>query len=137
MHCRVLDDLILVTCCNDFPQPGKNPVCDILYDYFAHLGFTKKRRVFLNFLDFNNYKEPIVYEVKIGELLIKTVTEWNYIFSLLGHQLIGIASVFVWAFGLGYLVFKLIKIAIGVRVSKEVEVKGLDVHEHGEEVYNK
>jgi Amt family ammonium transporter len=51
-------------------------------------------------------------------------------------QLIGVAAVFVWAFSLGFLLFKLIKITIGVRVSKEEEEKGLDITEHGEEVYN-
>ncbi|MFT6841983.1 MAG: Amt family ammonium transporter [Psychroserpens sp.] len=56
--------------------------------------------------------------------------------NLLITQLIGVAAVFVWAFSLGFLLFKLIKITIGVRVSKEEEEKGLDITEHGEEVYN-
>jgi len=56
--------------------------------------------------------------------------------ELLVTQLIGVAAVFVWAFSLGFLLFKLIKITIGVRVSKEEEEKGLDITEHGEEIYN-
>jgi Amt family ammonium transporter len=56
--------------------------------------------------------------------------------DLLITQLIGVAAVFVWAFSLGFLLFKLIKITIGVRVSKEEEEKGLDITEHGEEIYN-
>jgi Amt family ammonium transporter len=56
--------------------------------------------------------------------------------ELLVTQLIGVVSVFVWAFSLGFLLFKLIKITMGVRVSKEEEEKGLDITEHGEEVYN-
>jgi Amt family ammonium transporter len=56
--------------------------------------------------------------------------------DLLITQLIGVGAVFVWAFSLGFLLFKLIKITIGVRVSKEEEEKGLDITEHGEEIYN-
>lgn len=56
--------------------------------------------------------------------------------ELLITQLIGVVVVFIWAFSLGFLLFKLIKITIGVRVSKEEEEKGLDITEHGEEIYN-
>jgi Amt family ammonium transporter len=56
--------------------------------------------------------------------------------DLLITQLIGVAAVFVWAFSLGFLLFKLIKITVGVRVTKEEEEKGLDITEHGEEIYN-
>ena len=56
--------------------------------------------------------------------------------ELLITQLIGVVVVFVWAFSLGFLLFKLIKVTIGVRVSKEEEEKGLDITEHGEEIYN-
>jgi Amt family ammonium transporter len=56
--------------------------------------------------------------------------------DLLITQLIGVVAVFVWAFSLGFLLFKLIKVTVGVRVSKEQEEKGLDITEHGEEIYN-
>ena len=56
--------------------------------------------------------------------------------ELLITQLIGVVVVFVWAFSLGFLLFKLIKKTVGVRVSKEEEEKGLDITEHGEEIYN-
>ena len=56
--------------------------------------------------------------------------------DLLVTQIIGVAAVFVWAFVLGFLLFKLIKVTIGVRVSRKEEEKGLDITEHGEEVYN-
>lgn len=56
--------------------------------------------------------------------------------ELLFTQLIGVVVVFIWAFSLGFLLFKMIKITIGVRVSKEEEEKGLDITEHGEEIYN-
>lgn len=51
--------------------------------------------------------------------------------ALLGTQLLGIVSVFVWAFGLAYLLFKVIDLLVGLRVSEEDELSGLDYSEHG------
>jgi Amt family ammonium transporter len=56
--------------------------------------------------------------------------------DLLITQLIGVAAVFVWAFSLGFLLFKLIKVTVGVRVTAIEEEKGLDITEHGEQIYN-
>ena len=56
--------------------------------------------------------------------------------ELLITQFIGVIVVFIWAFSLGFILFKLIKVTIGVRVTKEQEEKGLDFTEHGEEIYN-
>jgi ammonia channel protein AmtB len=56
-------------------------------------------------------------------------------FSLVGTQLTGIAVAFAWAFGLGLLLFMAIKMTIGLRVSREEELRGLDVGEHGMEAY--
>ncbi len=56
--------------------------------------------------------------------------------SLLLAQLIGVAAIFVWAFGLGFILFKTIKATIGLRVSKRIEEEGLDIYEHGESAYN-
>ena len=56
--------------------------------------------------------------------------------KLLFTQIIGVVAVFAWAFSLGFLLFKLIKVTVGVRVSKSEEEKGLDITEHGEQVYN-
>lgn len=57
-------------------------------------------------------------------------------FNLLLAQLIGVAAIFAWAFGLGMLLFITIKSTIGLRVSRRVEEEGLDVYEHGESAYN-
>ena len=57
-------------------------------------------------------------------------------FNLLMAQLIGVAAVFIWAFGLGMLLFKVIDSTMGLRVSRRVEEEGLDVYEHGESAYN-
>jgi len=55
--------------------------------------------------------------------------------SLLITQLIGVLAVFFWAFGLGFVLFKAIDGLIGLRVSKEDEIEGLDYSEHGAESY--
>jgi Amt family ammonium transporter len=54
----------------------------------------------------------------------------------IGTQLIGIGAAFVWAFGLGLILFTAIKFTIGLRVTKEEELAGLDVGEHGMEGYS-
>ncbi len=56
--------------------------------------------------------------------------------KLLGIQAIGVASFFAWAFGLGLILFFILKKAGVLRVSKIVEEEGLDVFEHGESAYN-
>ncbi len=56
--------------------------------------------------------------------------------SLLLSQLIGVAAIFAWAFGLGMILFKTIKVTIGLRVSRRIEEEGLDIYEHGESAYN-
>ena len=46
-------------------------------------------------------------------------------------QLIGVVSYGAVAFPLAFLIFYILKITMGVRVSKEHETEGLDSHEHG------
>ena len=55
--------------------------------------------------------------------------------SLLITQLIGVVTVFFWAFGLGFVLFKAIDALIGLRVTEEDEIEGLDFSEHGAESY--
>ncbi|MBI4773721.1 MAG: ammonium transporter [Deltaproteobacteria bacterium] len=55
--------------------------------------------------------------------------------KIIGVQLIGIGGAFVWAFGMGLIVFKLIDLIVGLRVSPEEETDGLDFHEHGASAY--
>jgi len=52
-----------------------------------------------------------------------------------GVQLIGIAACFAWAFISGLILFKIIDIVIGMRVSQEEEMAGLDYSEHGASAY--
>jgi Amt family ammonium transporter len=56
--------------------------------------------------------------------------------DLLLSQFIGVMAIFIWAFGLGLILFKLIKATIGLRVTQRIEEEGLDVYEHGENAYN-
>lgn len=54
----------------------------------------------------------------------------------LGVQLIGVGTFFVWAFGAGFILMSIVKAVFGIRVTKEEELKGLDIAEHGSESYN-
>ncbi|MFC1552166.1 ammonium transporter [Candidatus Latescibacterota bacterium] len=50
-------------------------------------------------------------------------------------QLIGIGAMFAWAFGIGLILFNVIKFTVGLRVSEDEELRGLDISEHGNEAY--
>ncbi|WP_319482461.1 ammonium transporter [uncultured Draconibacterium sp.] len=56
--------------------------------------------------------------------------------KLLGIQAVGVAAFFAWAFGLGLVLFFILKKTNILRVSKRIEEEGLDVYEHGESAYN-
>lgn len=63
------------------------------------------------------------------------------IFSLddahtLGTQLLGVFSVGIFAFVVSFILFFIIKLIMGVRVSEEEERVGLDVEEHGTPAYH-
>jgi len=55
--------------------------------------------------------------------------------SVVGVQLLGIVVCFIWAFGLGFIMFKIIEKTVGLRVSPEEESDGLDFSEHGGSAY--
>lgn len=50
-------------------------------------------------------------------------------------QLLGVAATAAYVFVMALLVFTVINKTIGLRVSKEEEIDGLDVHEHGSSAY--
>jgi Amt family ammonium transporter len=52
-----------------------------------------------------------------------------------GVQLLGAGTAFVWAFGLGLVLFWILSKTVGLRVTPEEELKGLDIGEHGNEAY--
>jgi len=55
--------------------------------------------------------------------------------GFLGAQAISAIVVFLWAFGLGYILFRILKATIGVRVTEAEELEGLDLGEHGVSAY--
>ncbi|WKY47881.1 ammonium transporter [Eubacteriaceae bacterium ES3] len=56
--------------------------------------------------------------------------------SLLGVQFVGVLAVAAWTLGTAFILFFVLKKTIGLRVEKNVEIEGLDVHEHGIEAYS-
>ena len=50
-------------------------------------------------------------------------------------QIVGVASIFAWTFGVSFAVWYVLKLAIGVRVSEEEEYEGVDISECGLEAY--
>jgi len=50
-------------------------------------------------------------------------------------QLIGIGSIFAWVFITSFIVWLIIKMVIGIRVSEEEEYEGVDLSECGLEAY--
>jgi Amt family ammonium transporter len=57
-------------------------------------------------------------------------------FKVFAVQIAGVAAVFVWAFGGALVLFSTIKATVGLRVSPEEEIRGLDIGEHGLESYS-
>ena len=55
--------------------------------------------------------------------------------GIIGVQLLGIAAAFLWVFPTAFLLFKTIDKVFGLRISREEELDGLDVGEHGNEAY--
>jgi Amt family ammonium transporter len=55
--------------------------------------------------------------------------------TIIGIQLLGIGACFLWTFTMAFLLFKAIDATIGLRVSPEEELEGLDYTEHGGNAY--
>ncbi|MEN8258232.1 MAG: ammonium transporter [Thermodesulfobacteriota bacterium] len=56
--------------------------------------------------------------------------------KIITTQLIGIGSAFIWAFGCAYILFKLIDVTVGLRITEEEELLGVDIVEHGAHAYH-
>ncbi|MEK6201543.1 MAG: ammonium transporter [Desulfobulbaceae bacterium] len=54
---------------------------------------------------------------------------------LVGVQLLGIGTAFIWSFGCCYILFRILKATVGLRVTAEEELEGLDITEHGGHAY--
>lgn len=55
--------------------------------------------------------------------------------GLLLIQIVAVILSIVWAFGISFIIFKILDVIIGLRVSEEHEIAGLDVVEHGISAY--
>lgn len=53
----------------------------------------------------------------------------------LGVQATGVLAYAAWAVGLSFIVLGILKATLGLRVTKEVEIEGLDISEHGSIAY--
>jgi len=70
--------------------------------------------------------------VGIWGLLAVPITNTDASF---GAQLIGIATIFLWVFSTSFVVWLIIKMTLGIRVSEEEEYEGVDIGECGLEAY--
>jgi Amt family ammonium transporter len=50
-------------------------------------------------------------------------------------QLIGIATIFAWVFSASFVIWIILKVSMGLRVSEEEEYEGVDIGECGLEAY--
>lgn len=55
---------------------------------------------------------------------------------LLAIQFLGVTAIGFWGFGSTYVLFHILKAVVGIRVTKEDEIMGLDLSEHGISAYN-
>jgi Amt family ammonium transporter len=70
-----------------------------------------------------------------GTLAAALFHHGGFSWAQLGTQCIGVAAAFAWTFGVAFVLFKGIELAMGLRVTAEDEVDGLDLSEHGGEAY--
>ncbi|HSL98523.1 MAG TPA: ammonium transporter [Candidatus Limnocylindria bacterium] len=71
----------------------------------------------------------------LGTLLAAVFHEEGFTMARLGVQALGVAAAFVWVSITAGLLFFLLKKTVGLRVSEEEEMDGLDYHEHGNTAY--
>jgi Amt family ammonium transporter len=50
-------------------------------------------------------------------------------------QIISAVTVMIWAFGMGAIMFFILKKTVGLRVSDREQIEGLDIGEHGMSAY--
>jgi Amt family ammonium transporter len=70
-----------------------------------------------------------------GTLAVAVFHHDGFSVKQLATQGIGVGLAFVWSFGLAFVLFKVLAKTVGLRVSKDEEIEGLDLAEHGNEAY--
>lgn len=66
-----------------------------------------------------------------GLLSVEQGVFYGHGFGFFGVQCLGVASVIAWVLVMMLIIFTLIKKTVGLRVTEQEELDGLDVHEHG------
>jgi Amt family ammonium transporter len=72
----------------------------------------------------------------VGTLLLGVVAMHGAGGHLLGEQALAVVVTIAWAFGLTYVVAQLVERTVGLRVSPDVEIEGLDTAIHAESAYD-
>lgn len=77
----------------------------------------------------------------LGTIMVGLFSESTGLFyghgtAQLVSQLIGVVAVAAWAGIAGFILFKILKVTVGLRVPRRIEEEGLDIYEHGESAYN-
>ena len=101
----------------------------------------------VNIIDHLHFDDPVgaiaVHGVNgtFGALAIGLFAEKDGLFfgggwHLLQVQTIGTLAISVWAFATTFILFKVLHATVGIRVSEEDEIEGMDVSEHGVPAYN-
>ena len=76
---------------------------------------------------------PVFKDPKTGAVLPSGVIEGNW--HQLLNQLMGVAIAWIISIVGTFVLLKLVDVTIGLRVSQEHEIEGLDITQHGEEGY--
>jgi Amt family ammonium transporter len=71
----------------------------------------------------------------LGTLLAAVFHEEGFTMARLGVQALGVGAAFAWVSVTAAILFFLLKKTVGLRVSEEEEMDGLDYHEHGNAAY--
>jgi len=70
-----------------------------------------------------------------GTLAASLFNAEGFTLAQLGVQAIGVGAAFVWGFGSSFVLWQLLKVTIGVRLTEEEEMTGCDFSEHGASAY--
>jgi Amt family ammonium transporter len=63
------------------------------------------------------------------------IVPWTNTGATLLGQFVGAATIFIWVFVASFIVWFIIKMVMGIRVSEEEEYEGVDIGECGMEAY--
>ena len=70
-----------------------------------------------------------------GTLAVALFAADGFSLAQLGVQAVGVGAAFLWTFPVSYALFKTLDLTMGLRIDDEVEIGGLDLHEHGAVAY--